>query len=290
MANTIAVTKEYIANLDEVYRRGSLTQDLNANPLKIRKGAIAGEYLVNKYKMDGLGDYDRNTGYVQGEIITEWETIKANYDRGRKFVVDVLDNEESAEVAFGELASQFVKHKVVPEGDAFTFATIASTNNITKLTPKSFTKGKDLRDEVITAMTKMDEDEVYPEGRILYVTPTNYNLLFGEENTFNKDIFDLFFKVVKVPQTRFYTEIELKDGKGAKKEGGYAKKATTGKDMNFMIVQKDAVIKTDIHIASDIIPPALNADSDGYIQKYRKHGLVYVYENMTAGIAISTKA
>lgn len=289
MANNIAVTKEYIANLDEIYKKGALTQDLNSNPLDIKEGNVAGEYLVYKYSTDGLADYDRNSGYVQGDISGTWETIKSNYDRGRKFSVDQLDNKESAEIAFGRLLSEFTKKGSIPEGDAFTLATIANKANITKLAPKAFTKGKELRDEVITAMTKMDEDEVFQEGRILYITPTNYNLLFGEENTFNKDIFNLFSKIVKVPQTRFYSEIELKDGKGAKKEGGYAKKATTGKDMNFMIVQKDAVIKHVIHTASDIIPPELNPDADAYIQKYRINMLVYVYDNKVAGIALSTK-
>ena len=43
--------------------------------------------------MQGLGDYSRNDWYVKGDVTMTNETIKCNYDRGRKFYVDALDNE-----------------------------------------------------------------------------------------------------------------------------------------------------------------------------------------------------
>ena len=66
--------------------------------------------------------------------------------------------------------------------------------------------------------------------------------------------------------------------------------AHPGKKLNFMIVHKPAIIKFDKHIASDIILPQNNPDSDAYILKYRKYGLVDAYANKRAGIAISYQA
>ena len=57
-----------------------------------------------------------------------------------------------------------------------------------------------------------------------------------------------------------------------------------------MIIHKPAIIKYDKHTASDVIAPENNPDSDSYISKYRKYGIVDVYKNKTAGIYLSHKA
>ena len=56
--------------------------------------------------------------------------MKFNYDRGRKFSVDAMDNEETAGLAFGKLASEFIRTKAVPEMDAVRFASYAAINGI----------------------------------------------------------------------------------------------------------------------------------------------------------------
>lgn len=76
-------------------------------------------------EMDGLADYDRNEGYVGGSVSMKNATVKCNFERGRMFDVDALDNEETAGLAFGRLAGEFIRTKVVPELDAFRFACYA---------------------------------------------------------------------------------------------------------------------------------------------------------------------
>lgn len=289
MANNIELSKEYLDLLDEVYQKESVTSDLNGAPEDIKEGLNAGEYLVAKYSMDGLKDYKRNDGYKNGNVSLTWETLRADYDRGTKFVIDVLDNKQAKEIPFGKLAAEFIRTRVVPEGDAFVFAKLASYSDITKMTPKTFTTGKELLKEVIDADAKMTEDEVPETGRILYITPTLYNSLYKEDNLTNYGILDNFEKVIKVPQKRFYTAIDLLSGNTGE-EAGHYKKAAAGKDINFMIVEKSSVVKHDVHVASDIIPSELNPNSDGDIQKYRKHALCQAYENKRAGIVISYKA
>lgn len=70
----------------------------------------------------------------------------------------------------------------------------------------------------------------------------------------------------------------------------WLQKATTGKDINFMIIEKSAVIKYDKHKANNIIRPEDNQESDGYMQKYRKYGIADTYENKVSGIYLSHKA
>lgn len=135
MANSIALAKVYTTMLDEVYKQVSLTSVLDGAADLMREGMNANEIVVPKLSMDGLANYSRNGGYVDGDVTLTWETVKCNFDRGRMFEVDELDNMETGGVAFGRLAGEFVRTKVVPELDAFRFATYASTTGISAATP-----------------------------------------------------------------------------------------------------------------------------------------------------------
>ena len=53
MANTIALAKNYISSLDEVYKLASLTSDLLSDQSTARQGANANEILVPTLSMDG---------------------------------------------------------------------------------------------------------------------------------------------------------------------------------------------------------------------------------------------
>ena len=114
MANSISLFKKYVDKLDEVYKQASLTADLDADSTLVQAGANANEIIIPKMTMDGLGKYDRNSGYAQGDVTLTNETVQFNYERGRKFGVDRQDNAETAGVAFGRLASEFTRTKAVP--------------------------------------------------------------------------------------------------------------------------------------------------------------------------------
>ena len=118
MPNVITKFKKYIDKLDEVYKQSSKTADLDGDMDLVRAGANTNEIVIPKLSMDGLGDYSRNDGYVKGSATLNYETVQVNVDRGRKFNIDAMDNEETAGVAFGKLASEFIRTKVVPEVDA----------------------------------------------------------------------------------------------------------------------------------------------------------------------------
>ncbi len=292
MGNNIALSKNYVPLLDQVYKKAALSTILNTADSMAKAGNKANEIIIPKISMDGLADYSRNSGYTKGDVTLTWETIKFNYDRGRKFEVDYLDNEETAEVAFGMLGAEFQRTKVAPEADAFTFATLAGISGISKVAAgATLADGTAVLTALIAAVTKMDEDEVPDENRILFITPTNLNTVMALDTTKSREVLAKFSSIVKVPQSRFYTAIELLDGTSENElAGGYKKDATNGKDINFMIVHKPCVIKFDKHIANDIIRPADNQTSDAYMQKYRKYGLVDVYDNKVAGIYLHHKA
>lgn len=71
MANLIELAKSYVPMLDEVYKLASCTSDLDGAPELARQGANANELIVPMLEMDGLADYARGGGYVDGDVKME---------------------------------------------------------------------------------------------------------------------------------------------------------------------------------------------------------------------------
>lgn len=289
MPNNIVLAKGYIDLLDEVYRGASVTADLTSDPSLIRQGANVNELIYPQIDVTGLGDYDRNSGYTDGTVSVQWKTAVFNYDRGTKISVDTMDNQETFDIAFGAVGAALQREKVAPEADAFTFASLAGVEGISIGDAVTFASALEFLEGLLEAKNTMDEDEVPEEGRILYATPTLLNGVMALDTTKSREVLNSFAIRKKVPQSRFYTAIDLLDGKTEGEELGHYRKAAAGKDINFMIVHKPAVLKWDKHTASDIIVPANNPTSDAYISKYRKYGIVDVYKNKVAGIYLSHK-
>lgn len=302
MPNAIELAKQFVPILDEVYKNASLTGDLDGASELARQGANANELIIPMLSMQGLGDYSRNSGYVDGDITLTNETVKCNFDRGRMFTVDTMDNLETAGIAFGRLAGEFIRTKVVPELDAFRFACYAGKTGIIKVsTGATLSDGSAVLKAIRAANDKMDEDEVPQEGRYLYITPTLMSMIQDLDTTKSREVLQNFAKTVKVPQTRFYTAIEQKSGKitttgsgdsattSDETAGGYAK-ASSGKDINFMIIHKPAVIQFPKHVAPKIITPDQNQTADAYKFGYRNVGIADIYANKLAGIYLHHKA
>ena len=289
MANNIALAKVYTNLLDEVYQQSALTAVLESDATLARQGANANEIVIPKLSMDGLADYNRNSGYVNGDVELTWETAKFNYERGRAFTVDDMDNEETQNIAFGRLAGEFIRTKVVPELDAFRFATYASTTGAGTATG-TLASGADVIAALRTATSAMDEAEVPMEDRHLFITPTLLGLVQDMDTTKSREVLSRFASITPVPQTRFYSAIELLDGKTGGEEKGGFKKADLGVELDGGSIHKPATLQFTKHAVPKIIAPAQNPDADAWKYGYRNYGLCDVYENKAAGIYVHKKA
>ena len=283
MANTIEKFKKYIDTLDEVYKVASVTSVLDGNNRLVKMGANANEIVIPKMSMDGLADYSRENGYVGGDVTLTNETVTFNYERGRSFNIDAMDNEETAGVAFGQLSGEFIRTKAAPEIDAFRFAQYAGTEGITEVS-ETLSDAEATLAALIAAQNAMDEAEVSMESRILFITPTLYNGVMNIDTTKSKAVLDSFSQIVKVPQSRFYTAINLFDGSTGGEESGHFVKADDGKNINFMIIEKSAAIQYQKHCVSKIVTPEENQSSDAWKFFYRAYGIADVYENKVCGV------
>lgn len=278
---SIATFKKYLDLVDSLYTEVSKTAILDGDNSLVRMGAGAGELVIPNITLDGLSDYDRAKGFESGEIGVSYETKKFNYDRGVKFNVDEVENEETQGILFAKTLGKLEKEKVAPEVDAFRFSTYASYSGITAV-EGNLTTGEAVLSALVSATATMDNASVDMTDRVLFITP---DLLLAAKNvdtTKSQAIFERFMSVVQVPSTRFYTAIDLKS-KTADSETGYAK-ASGAKNINFMIVSKSAVIQFTKHEFKKPLSPDYNPDATSWVIRYRKYGIAEVFDNKAKGI------
>ena len=288
MANAITTITKYIPLLDQVYAVASCSAVLDTPNALVRETADAKTVLIAQTSMSGLGDYSRADGFQTGDLSLTWKSYTFEHDRGRSFHIDAMDDAETMGLAFGSLASEFVRVKVTPEIDAVRFAKYATNAGETvaaTLTNKTAVSA------IATAEVSMEEKEVSIENCVLFMTPTVYGYVKDDTDHFQRTLvpaenpnrnFGAFdgMPIVKVPQTRFYTAVTLGDG-FAKAEGA--------KDINFMIVDRASVIQLIKHGKIRVFDPDTNQSADAYKVDYRIYHDAWVLDNKKNGIYCHTK-
>ena len=280
MANNIALRKQYSTLLDEVYKLASLTAVLDGPNNLVKEGANANEILIPKMDMDGLDDYDKQTGYPAGGVTLEYETKKCSYDRGRMFVVDSMDNQESAGIAFGQLSGEFLRTKVVPELDAYRLATYAG---LAAGSASGVLDGKTGIAAIRVGKTAIKNAEAKTESCYLYISTTLKGLIDDLDTTASKKVLEGWAGVIEVPEGRFNDAVTLT--KGGK--GGFT---LTGNALNFLIVDKNAVIQYQKHTVGKIITPEQNQDADAWKFGYRTVGIAEAKDNKKVALYKHTVA
>ena len=267
MPNTIALAKNYISILDEVYKNASVTSDLVSDASMMRASANVNEVIYPQIEVGGLGDYDRNSGYTSAGVKLQWKTTRFNYDRGAKLEVDTMDNQESMNLAFTRAGATLQRERVAPEADAFTFATICGFEGIT-MREENLSDAQAFLKSLLEAKNTMDEDEVPEEGRILYATPTLLNGVMALDTTKSREILASFPIKKKVPQARFYTAIDLLDGRTEGQEAGHYKKART----EYSLTKDTSIVsgKTYYSKSGDIYTAVKNPEAAGIGSYYEK--------------------
>lgn len=294
MGNSIALAQKYLPILDEVYKRESLTSVLDAANSRVQ---FIGADTVKLFKtsMDGLGNYSRDNGFVNGGVTGTWETKQLTKDRGRSFMIDTMDNEETLGMAFGTLAGEFLRTKVIPEIDAYRFATYSSWSGVSGTSGDITVGTTDVPAAIETAEGTMNDDEVPSEGRLLYVSETAYRGLkakitryLANENGVNTEV-EVYnnMRVIRVPKNRFNTAITLYDGStSGQEDGGYIIPASTSYAINFMIVHPSAVLQVKKHVVPRIFSPQENQLADAWKFDYRIYHDAWLLDNKVKGIYV----
>ena len=292
VGNSIGLAQLYLPILDEVYKATAKSSILDMANANVRYDG-GNTVQVFKTSIQGLGNYARNSGFVTGDVTGTWENMTLEYDRGRGFLVDAMDNEESMGMAFGALAGEFIRTQVVPEVDAIRFAKLASATGISTGTAADISSSTNVADLLDEALYTMDEDEVPAEGRIAFVSEAAYRQLKGNltryllnnETGVNTNV-EMYndLRIIRVPQARFNTAITLADGITSGQEAGGFTPTAGGYKINFLVVHPSAVVQIAKHVVPRIFSPDVNQSADAWLFQYRIYHGVDVLDNKVAGI------
>ena len=290
IANSIGLASDYLPILDEVYKASSKTAILDTAQDRVRWSDEYRTFYLFETDMVGLGNYSRNGGFVRGDVTAAWQAYTPQWDRGRQFLVDIADNSESFEMAFGTLAPEFVRTKVVPETDACRFATYAY-NAGTKVSA-TITSSSDALAAIDTATETLDDKEVPYEGRIMFVNPGFYRLIKGGvtrmvmngDNNVNYNVEYLNdMRIITVPSGRFNTAVTLAEPEDHDDAGGYS---LSGNKINFMIVHPTAIMQAIKLTMPRIFTPQEVQQAVAWQYDFRQYHGAWVKHQKTDGVYV----
>ena len=295
MANKISLVEKMLPLIDEVYKAEAKSTILEAPAEFVQQTSDANVVKIAKLDMVGLGDYNKQTGFPEGDITLDWETHTFTNDRGRRFSVDRMDNEESFNLIAARAVGEYLRRYVVPEIDAYRFSKIASADGVVNVS--GALDGSSVKKAIDTAIVNLEEKEIDSARLALFVTPTVAQLLSdnitrstsnGERSIENRIETYNGIQIVRVPQTRLIKGITLNPG-ATSTAGGYAKTDGSGLDINFILMDRGAAYNVSKLAVAKLITPDENQNKDAYQFDFRLYHDTFVLANKAQGIYVHTK-
>ena len=292
--NNIAFATKFATELDKLLVQKSQAAILEDKGMAA-KFVGAHEVKLPVIGFAGLGDYDKDTGFAKGAVSVTQQVFTLEKDRARSFSIDREDMDETgiANLA-ASVMSEFVRTKVAPEVDAYTFSTIATKANgagQTVALGEGETLAKNVYGLIANAIGKVNDATGFTgEDIILYVNPTVYAALMatpeihrhlrvdefkhGEISTKVQKIDNAI--IVPVSDNRMKTAYDFGND-GFDVAGGAESVGIIAMPRNAaMLVKKTEKIRT--------FSPDVNQTADAYKFDYRLYYDVLVKDSMKGSI------
>lgn len=295
--NTLEFAQKFTGELDKLFVQGPVTGFFTDNVLR-SKFVGAKTVLIPEMDMSGLGDYDRDTGFIKGAISVSNKPYTLAMDRARSFQLDREDEDETgiANLA-GQVMSEFVRTKVVPEVDAYV---------LSKLGGLAATEGQTVTGDVATEVIKMFNDaclkvqnEVgFDEQIVCFVNPTVWAAIQNTPelnrqlvlNDFKKGDVTLKVKsingisILPVADARMKTAYTFLDGvTEGEKDGGF-EPAENAKSIGMLVMPKKAASLVRKCEKIRTFSPDQNQAADAYKFDYRTYYDVIIKNSMKKSV------
>lgn len=310
--NTLEFQKKLTGELDKALVQSAQTSFFADNALR-SKFVGARTVLIPDVDMQGLGNYDRDDGFVTGALTVSSESYTMAMDRGRSFQLDREDNDETgiANLA-GQVMGEFVRTRVVPEMDAYVLsklATLATTKSHTVTGTPASQVNKMLTEAInkVQAVAGYDEDLVcFVDSEIwaalMNTTELSRQLMVGdfkkgEIHTQVKKLNDV--PIIPVSDDRmktaytFYDGVTKSDGAASnptpdQTAGGFAP-TSSAKKIGILVLPKRAasLVKKSERIRT--FSPDQNQKADAYLFQYRLYYDLFVKKSLQDTIYAYTR-
>lgn len=237
--------------LYQQYIAGATTSWMENNAMGVEYNG--GKYvLMHDLKVDGLGDYDRNLGYPRGAITGDKKQYELTMDRGREFLIDAADNDETGFLVSGaNVMAEFQRRHVIPEVDCFRYSKIydimSKGDYSANITDEAISQA-DITDMLVDDIAEI-QDEMGTDIPLVVVMSGQVQKYFGRDFSRDLDLMsfrrgELYTKVKSidgnpfliVPSARLKSKYDFYDGVSVGQTQGGFKAKSDAKDIKWMIM------------------------------------------------------
>lgn len=303
MPNVLEYAKLFETNLDllavQTLKTGFM--DENSGQVKYSGG---NEVKIPKMSVQGLGDYSRENGYTNGSVSLSYQTLAMTQDRGRKFILDAMDVDETNFVATASsIMGEFQRTRLVPEIDAYRIsklATIAMSVSGDTQAEYGYTVSSDIISKIKKGIKIIRSAGYDGELDIL----ATYDVIGAVEEAVLGKLTAMSFSqagintqvpqidgcpLIAVPSNRMYTAITLYDGKTSGQEAGGYVKGSSAKDINFIITARTSPIAVTKQDTMRIFTPTTYQDANAWSMDYRRYHDIWVMDNKKNSLFVNIK-
>ena len=276
---------------DQKLMQGALTNILET-PRVNWLGAKSFE--IPTVSVSGYKAHTRSKGYNAGTVSNDKEVYMLNFDRDIEFFVDIADvDETNQELSMANITGTFITEHATPELDAYRFSKLATT----AITDTHFKAEDDYSETNVYSRLKAAILPIrkYGAGNIVIYVSSEIMDFLERSKDFTRSIATTSpqgidtrvtsldgVQIVEVwDDARFKTQFEFTDG---------FVKASGGKDINFLIVAKPAVIAKAKFNSIYLFAPGQHTEGDGYLYQNRMYHDLFVLKNKKDGIYVSHKS
>lgn len=302
--NSLEFQSKLTGELDKALVQEAQTSFFADNALR-SKFVGARTVLISDVDMQGLGNYDRDDGFVTGALTVSSESYTMAMDRNRSFQLDREDNDETgiANLA-GQVMGEFVRTRVVPEMDAYVLSKLA-TLATTKSQTVTGTVSSQIYKMITEAINKVQAVAGYSEPLVCFVDSTVWAALMnttevtrqinvgefkkGAVNTKVKYLNDV--PIIPVSDDRMKSAFTFYDGvtdesgsSGADQTVGGFVPATGAKKIGILVLPKRAASLVKKSERIRIFTPEQNQKADAYLLQYRIYYDLFVKKSLTGTV------
>lgn len=300
--NTLEYAKLFQTQLDLQAEQQATSGWMEANAGNVIYNG-GDEIKIPDIVVQGLGDYDRDNGFVQGSVTYKYQTHKLTMDRGRTFQLDAMDvDETNFGASAANVMSEFQRLQVIPEIDAYRYSKIADT-----AINAGNSEGYAL-DEA-TVLTKLYEHILILADRgldlsqlVITISWPAYGYLINNTSVqkridvggFQQGGIDLRIRtldgipLIPVASNRMKTAFVFNDGTTSGQEAGGFEPDADALDIHWIVSSRRAPIgisKTDV---VRIFDPMTNQKANAWKLDYRKYHDLIIPENKVREIYVAT--
>ena len=296
--NSLEFQSKLTGELDKALVQSAQTSFFADNAMR-SKFVGARTVLIPDVDMQGLGNYDRDNGFVTGALTVSSTAYTMAMDRGRSFQLDREDNDETgiANLA-GQVMGEFIRTKVSPEMDAYVLSKLA-TLATTKSHTVTGTPSSQVYKMITEAINKVQAVAGYVWSATMNTTELSRQLMVsdfrkGEINTKVKKLNDV--PIIPVADDRMKTAYTFYDGvtdnsgsSGADQRPGGFVPASGAKKIGILVLPKRAASLVKKTEKVRIFEPDKNLRADAWKFDYRLYYDLFVKKSLQDTIYAYTR-